>query len=225
MVPTKWWPHPGPQMKFHYSRADELLYGGAAGGGKSESLLVEAARFVHLAGYRALLLRRTYPELEGKGSGVIPRSLELFHGWGRFDKTQRIWFFPSGATIAFGHLENLASVHEYRSAQFAYIGFDELTTFIEPQYIYMLSRVRSAAGIPARVRSASNPGGIGHVWVRRRFVEKLKPGEVRWFKRDGDQDIETTRGDPDGLCRQYIPAKVFDNPTLLAKDPGYIRRL
>jgi len=220
-----WKPHPGPQTKFHHSRANELLYGGAAGGGKSEALLVEAMRYSDVPGYHALLLRRSYPELEGKGSGLIPRSQEMLAGRAKYDRQAHTWTFPSGATLGFGHLEYPASVYIYHSAQFAYIGFDELTTFLESQYLYMLSRCRSVAGVPARVCAASNPGGIGHAWVRRRFVEKLRPGELRWFKRDGEQDIETSAADPAALSRQFIPARVYDNPTLMEKDPGYIRRL
>ena len=220
-----WKPHPGPQRKFHDSHADEVLYGGAAGGGKSEALLAEALRFAHVPGYRALLLRRSYPELEGKGSGLIPRSHEMLTGVAVYDRQKHTWTFPAGGTLGFGHLEYQSSVFIYHSAQFAYIGFDELTTFLESQYLYMLSRCRSVAGVPARVRAASNPGGVGHAWVRRRFVEKLRPGELRWFKRDGDKDIQTTWNDPDGLSRQFIPARVYDNPTLIQKDPGYIRRL
>lgn len=221
-----WKSHPGPQERFHASPAFEVLYGGAAGGGKSDSLLIESLRYAHLPGYRGIIFRRSYPELEGKGSGIIPRSHELLDGSSaRYDNLQHIWFFPNGGSLAFGVLEHLHSVHKYRSAQFAYIAFDELTTFLFQQYLYMFSRCRSIAGIPARVRAATNPGDIGHNWVRSRFIEKLKPFEIRYFKRDGDAEIETNADDPDALSRQFIPARVTDNPTLLAADPGYIQRL
>jgi len=266
----RWTPHPGPQRAFLLSAADELLYGGAAGGGKSDALLAEAVPDLDKPGFHALLLRRTYPELEGKGSGLIPRAEELWISLGgRFDRHKLLWTFPSGATVGFGHLEHPSSVYAYHSAQFAYIAFDELTTFLEAQYLYMLSRLRSPAGIRARVRAASNPGGIGHTWVRRRFVEKLHPGEIRWFKRassdevairplldaavraqvkrqgaeafdaalrvqlrgpeaealDAADEIEVSPTDPDAMSRQFIPARVFDNPSLISKDPGYVRRL
>lgn len=222
----EWRPHPGPQTVFHASGADEILYGGAAGGGKSDSLLVEALRYVGNSQYRAIIFRRTYPELEGKGSGLIPRSRELLYGTGaHYDEQQHIWFFSSGATLAFAHLEHEHSVHNYRSSQFAYIAFDELTTFTESQYLYMLSRLRTLSGLPVRLRAASNPGGVGHAWVRKRFIERLKPFEIRFFKRDGDAEIETHENDPDALSRQFIPARVFDNPTLLERDPNYVRRL
>lgn len=222
----EWKPHPGPQTVFHASSAFEVLYGGAAGGGKSESLFVEGLRYVGVPGYRAVYFRRTYPELEGKASGIISRSRELLHGTGaRYDEQQHIWHFLSGATYGFAHLEHEHSVHQYRSAQFAYVAFDELTTFTESQYVYLLSRVRSVAGVPSRVRVASNPGGAGHTWVRRRFIEKLKPFETRWFKRDGDRDVECLSSDAAALSRQFIPARVGDNPTLLERDPGYLRRL
>jgi hypothetical protein len=255
LQPTcRWTPHPGPQRAFLLSTADELLYGGAAGGGKSDALLAEAVPDLDNPGFHALLLRRTNPELEGKGSGLIPRAEELWVSLGgRFDRHKLLWTFPSGATVGFGHLEHPSSVYAYHSAQFAYIAFDELTTFLESQYLYMLSRLRSPAGIRARVRAASNPGGIGHTWVRRRFVEKLRPGELRWFKRaspdelasaavpplqmtavsssgegvggEAVDEIEVSPADPDAMSRQFIPARVFDNPALISKDPGYLRRL
>ena len=183
-------PAPGAAAAFLISPADELLYGGAAGGGKSDALLAEAVPDLDKPGFHALLLRRTYPELEGKGSGLIPRAEELWSSLGgRFDRHKLLWTFPSGATVGFGHLEHPSSVYAYHSAQFAYIAFDELTTFLESQYLYMLSRLRSPAGIRARVRAASNPGGIGHAWVRRRFIEKLRPGEIRWFRRASSGEV------------------------------------
>lgn len=221
----QWKPNPGPQERFCASSAFEVLYGGAAGGGKSDALLGEALRFVHIPGYRAIYFRRTYPELEGKGSGIIPRSRELLHDAAKYDEQRHLWLFSSGATLAFAHLEHEHTVHNYRSAQFAYIAFDELTTFTESQYLYLFSRCRSTVGVPACVRSASNPGGVGHMWVRRRFIEKLRPFEVRYFKRQGDDDVETGREDSAGLGRQFIPARLVDNPALMEKDPGYLRRL
>ena len=221
-----WGPQPGAQTAFVESVAFEVLYGGAAGGGKTDALFGEGLRFVHIPGYRAIYFRRTYPELEGKGSGIIPRSHELLDGSGaHYDAQMHTWSFPSGATYAFAHLEHAHTVHNYRSAQFAYLAFDELTTFSEQQYVYMLSRCRTTAGVPARVRAGSNPGGVGHAWVRQRFVERLKPFEIRWFKRLGDDDVECAASDEHALSRQFIPARIYDNPTLLAADPGYIARL
>src|SRR5713101_6700463 len=125
-----WTAQLGPQAYFLFSQADDVFYGGAAGGGKSDALLAEAVRDITEPGYHALLLRRTYPELEGKGSGLIRRSEELYPELGgQFNRQELVWTFPSGASVGFGNLERASSVHAYHSAQFTFIGFDELTTF------------------------------------------------------------------------------------------------
>lgn len=171
-----WRPNPGPQTRFLALASYEVAYGGSAGSGKSAALLMGALRFVDRPAYCALLLRRTFPELE---KSLIERSFQLypkaFPGT-RYNEQKKVWLFPGGARVYFGHLERDADVHAYQSAEFQYLGFDELTSFTERQYTYMLSRARSATGIPIRIRGATNPGGEGHDWVFKRWVI-LAPSE------------------------------------------------
>jgi predicted phage terminase large subunit-like protein len=205
------------------SVAFEVLYGGQAGGGKSEALLVEALRYVHVGGYRAILFRRTFPELR---ESLIGRSHELYPRLGGLYRVhENVWLFPSGARVRFGHMESKRAHYLYQSAEFAYIGFDELTSFEEEQYLYLFSRARTTAGVPVRMRAATNPGGTGHEWVKGRFIDGMVPGEVRWFKRVGEVDTEVERGKQGALSRQFIPATVYDNPTLMGADPLYVERL
>jgi predicted phage terminase large subunit-like protein len=231
-----WTPHDGPQRLFHQSPAFELLYGGAAGGGKSDSLLIEALRYVHVPGYAAIIFRRTYTELE-KAGGLIPRSHELLHGRAHWRGDEKRWTFPSGATLEFGHLQFEDDKYNYQSSAFCYISWDELTHFTEGQYRYLFSRARTTATlpdgrpIPVRIRGATNPGGDGHEWVMDRWGAWLRDppharsGDVRWYKTVNDVDTETAHDDPQALSRQFIAANLYDNPTLLSNDPGYVQRL
>ena len=124
----------------------------------------------------------------------MDRSKEWLGGTqAHFNSMEHIWTFPSGATLTFGNLEHEQDKYRYQSAEFQFIGFDELTQFTESQYRYLFSRLRRLedSSIPLRMRSASNPGNIGHDWVKRRFI-----------------DEGTTSGRP------FIPAKLEDNPNL-----------
>ncbi len=231
-----WKPWPGPQTQFHRSSAFELLYGGSAGGGKSDCLLIEALRYVHVPGYSAILFRRTFPQLAQAG-GLMPRSRELFSGRASWSEERKTWTFPSGATVSFGHMAHESDMYDYQGSAFAFIGFDELTHFTEPMYRYLFSRARTTAQlpdgkpIPVRVRATTNPGGEGHEWVRARWWAWLgeEPtagsGAVRWFKMAGDHEVETPAGTRGALSRQFIAASVFDNPSLLQNDPAYVQRL
>ena len=175
----------------------ELLFGGAAGGGKSSMLLMAALQFVETPGYNALLLRRTFADLE-KPEALIPRSHEWLRSTAaRWHGSTRSWSFPSGATLCFGYLETDNDVYQYQGAAFQFVGFDELTQFSEKQYRYLFSRVRRLAGVevPLRMRAASNPGGIGHRWVKERFI-----------------------GDNRRQGRWFIPSRLTDNPSLDANE-------
>lgn len=152
----------------------EALYGGAAGGGKSDAILMAAAQYIHVPGYAALILRRTYADLALEDA-IMWRAQRWWLGvdgitWSATDKR---FTFPSGATITFGYLDAEVDKFRYQGAAFQFIGFDELTQFTETKYTYLLSRVRRLANadVPLRVRGASNPGGIGHDWVFKRFVD------------------------------------------------------
>ena len=140
----------------------EILYGGSAGGGKSDALLMAALQYVHVPGYAALLLRRTFPDLS-LPEAIMSRSFEWLQGtdaiWHDKEKT---WKFPSGATLTFGYLDAPRDHYRYQGSAFQFIGFDELTQFKENQYLYLHSRLRRLAGaeVPLRMRAASNPGDI-----------------------------------------------------------------
>jgi len=232
--PRRWDANPGPQYKFLSSPTYEGLYGGAAGGGKSDALLMGPLRCVHYPLFRALILRRTFPELQ--------RSLmERAHRWytiigARKTEGGKIWRFPSGAVIEFGHLEHEADVYNYQSAEYQHIAFDELTHFTESQYTYMLSRLRrSDPAIPLRVRSGTNPGGEGHEWVKRRWRMwldeeykgyKLDSGVPFYYTLDdAGNEIPCARDTPGVLSRVFVQARVTDNPKIMEADPGYVMRL
>lgn len=176
----------------------EALYGGAAGGGKSDAMLMAALQYVDRPGYAAILFRRTFKDLALPGA-IMARSHEWLAGteahW-RGDEYK--WTFPSGATLSFGYLDSENDRFRYQSAEFQFVGFDELTQFPERWYLYLFSRLRRLEGstIPLRMRSATNPGGLGHKWVKARFG----------INADG---TVANNGRKD---RVFVPAKLDDNP-------------
>lgn len=188
-------PHP-KQRHFLILSQREALYGGAAGGGKSDALLMGALEHVDVPGYAALILRRTYQDLALPGA-IMDRSHEWLKGTdASWNGTDKRWVFPSGASLSFGYLDTDRDRFRYASAEFQYIAFDELTQFPEQWYRFLFSRLRRRRGVdvPLRMRAATNPGGIGHEWVRRRFIE---PGDER---------------------RPFISALLVDNPSLDAEE-------
>lgn len=200
----------------------EALYGGAAGGGKTETLLMLpiVRQFFSHARFKALYLRRTFPELDNE---VIPRSKEIYNaaGFNSYQDQKKRWTHPSGAILQFGHCEHEKDVAKYDTSEYNIILFDEATSFTRHQYLYLtMSRCRSAsANLPAFVRSGTNPGNISHSFFRKRFVEPAKNGYTLL------KETREFHGKPTELKRIFIPSKAEDNTFLMANDPNYIARL
>lgn len=224
----KWVPNPGPQSDFLACDAFEALYGGSAGGGKTWALVHDALRFIDRPTYNALLLRNTFPELE---KTLLEESRRVYPKLGAtYRDDKKVWRFPSGAKVYLGYLDAENDVYQYQGAEFQFVGFDELTTFSLRVYTYLISRLRSAHGVPSRIRATTNPGGKGHGWVLARWApwvdkcapRKASPGEVLHVRTGPDGE----RYDDDApLTRTFIPAKLSDNPKLTEADPDYITRL
>jgi predicted phage terminase large subunit-like protein len=156
----------------------EAMYGGAAAGGKSSCLLMAALQYVNVPGYNALILRRSFADLNKPGALMERAHDWLGHTTAKWNANDKRWTFPSGATLSFGYMANDKDRYQYQGSEFQFVGFDELTQFSEVQYKYLFSRVRKLEGsrIPIRIRSATNPGGTGHAWVYQRyFIEKEAP--------------------------------------------------
>lgn len=205
-----WEPHPGPQTKFLASPAHEALYGGAAGGGKSDALLFGALRQVDHPEYRALILRRTFPELRE----LMDRALPVFTAIGAtWNATEKRFRFPSGAVVEFGYCATYAEVLQYQGKAYQFIGWDELGQIAEERiWTYLISRNRpTAPGQILQMRASANPGGAGHHWLKKRFVRPCPP--------DGTPVVV------DGFTRAFIAARLSDNPTLMENDPSYGQRL
>ena len=204
-------PNEGPQTDFLAAPETDVLYGGAAGGGKSYAMLVDPLRFAHRAAHRALILRRSMPELRE----LIDKSRELypkaFPGC-KFREVEKIWTFPSGAKLEFGFLERDADVYRYQGQAYSWIGFDEITHLsTEFSWNYLSSRLRTTdPEIQPYMRCTANPGGAGATWVKKRYVNPSEPNE-RFTGADG-------------LTRRFIPARLDDNP-YLSKDGRYEQML
>jgi phage terminase large subunit len=196
--------------------AHVLLYGGSAGSGKSDGLLmVGMLASLTFPGCKIGYFRRTYPELEKQG-GAIPRSHELYGKIAKWHGGQRKWFFPGGSSLQFCHCEKERDVYSYHSAQFDIILIDEATQFTEYQVRYLLSRNRATInGIVPFAALASNPGNVGHGWIKRQFVD---PGIY-----ERPFEVEIQPGVYETHC--FIPAKLSDNRVLEERDPEYRMRL
>lgn len=159
----------------------EILYGGAAGGGKSDALLMAALMFADSPGYRSILFRKTYTDLSLPDALMDRANQWLRPTDARWDDQKKTWRFPSGSSLTFAYLQHSGDKYRYQGAAFHFIGFDELTQFEEIDYRYLFSRLRKADGdmIPLRMRAASNPGGTGHDWVKQRFI--TSPSASRKF--------------------------------------------
>ena len=197
----------GPQTDFLAAPERDVLYGGAAGGGKSYAMLIDPLRFAHRAAHRALILRRSMPELReliDKSRELYPRA---FPGC-KYKEVEKLWNFPSGAKVEFGFLERDADVYRYQGQAYSWIGFDEITHLpTEFGWNYLASRLRTTdPEIMPYMRCTANPGGVGATWVKKRYVDPCPPNE------------SFVGGD--NLTRKFIPARLDDNP-YLAEDGRY----
>jgi len=214
-------PHP-KQAIFHESPANEGLYGGAAGPGKSHALRMEGLRWALLIpGLQVYLFRRTYPELED--NHIIPILNTWAKEFGKYREQKKRYHFHNGSIMHFCHCQYEKDVFNFQGAEIHLLLIDELTSFTEFQYDYLRGRVRCALEIPEEFRHkipgiacGTNPGGVGHEFVKRRWVDP-DPGKTMKLWRAPNRE--------GGMVRQYIPGLLEDNPTLTMNDPHYIHRL
>ena len=220
---------PQPKQAAFLARGEyECLYGGAAGGGKSDALLMEALRQVHIGHYRAILFRKTFPQLQelvDRSQTLYPRAFPR----ARYNETKHLWLFPSGAKIAFGSMQHPGDRLNYQGRRYDFIGFDELTHFSWEEYSYMFSRNRpsrapgSTEQTRCYIRATANPGGVGHGWVKARFIDPAPPmTPIR-----ETVTVRNADGQPETFTRSriFVPATVYDNEALLRDDPEYVARL
>ena len=202
------------QEEFIEANAFEVLFGGAAGGGKSYGQLIDA--LIYALKYprsKQIIFRRTYPELF---QSIIRASLELYpRDACEYKESKKYWQFKNGSIIDFGYCQYENDVYQYQSAEYDIIRFDELTHWTEFMYVYLISRCRGTNGYPKHIKSTTNPGGIGHTWVKARFIDLGEPNKVY------EVILENKRKS----TRIFIPSFVQDNLFMMESDPDYINRL
>ena len=235
-------PQPGPQTMAARSKARLVVYGGAAGGGKSWLQAFMAARHVDTPGYNAILFRRTFPMLEGGGS--LLQEMETFYPdlGGTFNRNRFEWKFPSNALIELKHLQHEKDAKAHKSKQYTRVGMDEASDFEGSQIFFMNSRLRTTTGLPKQLLLSTNPdpdcalrslidwwiGQDGYPIPERagivRFWVRIKD-EIVWAD-DPDKLLKYVDNDPHSVMSMtFIPSKVTDNRILMEKDPGYMANL
>ena len=216
------WTPQSRQEAFMSRAEDEALYGGAAGGGKSDALVIEATRQVHIPHYKALILRKTYPQL----TELIEKSQRYYplaFPKAKYNISEHTWYFPSGAKIVFGSMQHSKDKLNYQGKAYDFVAFDELTHFTYDEYIYLSSRNRAnGKGTKVYMRATANPGGIGHGWVKDRFITAAKPMTTIW---EAVKIAVNGKAETRHKSRIFVPSSVFDNKILLENDPNYLTRL
>ena len=193
------------QKLFFMARRRFIGYGGARGGGKTWSVRVKAMLLAsRYAGINILIIRRTYPEL--LQNHILPLQSEL-NGIARWNDNQKRFIFPNGSNIWFGYCSAERDVLRYQGQEYDIVFIDEATQLTEYQFQTFKGCLRGVSGFPKRMYLTCNPGGVGHAWVKRLFIDRLYHGDER------ADDYE------------FIQAKVTDNPVLMERDPEYIRML
>ena len=208
-------PNRGPQTNFLAASEREVFYGGARGGGKSYAMLIDPLRYCHKENHRALLIRRTMPELRD----LINHSQRLYSRafpGAKWREQEKEWRFPSGAKIEFGYAENMTDALRYQGQSYTWIGIDELPQYPSPDiYNFLRSSLRSVdPSIPVYMRATGNPGNVGSQWVKEMFVDPIDPNTAF------NVEITTPKGIK-YITRRFIPAKLQDNPYLMQTDDYY----
>jgi hypothetical protein len=215
------------QIIYHKAKADEILYGGAAGGGKSEATIMDALKYgMKYQGSRQIIFRRTFPDLQ---RSIISRTLQVYpKEIAKYNSAKHEWSLINGSIIELAYWDNDANYMNYQGAEYDVIRWEELTQFEEKWYTYMLSRLRGSKPYPRSVKSTTNPGGVGHSWVKKRFIDvgpSEQVHEVPVTDDNGNQIYHPLTGEPVINKVMFIPATVHDNQALIANDPGYLIRL
>ncbi|MDP4196889.1 MAG: terminase family protein [Bacteroidota bacterium] len=205
-----WTPQPS-QMKALTSKCDELLFGGAKGGGKSDVLLFGALRYIDYPKYKALIVRRTFPRLKE----IIDRSMIFYKLQGTYNRTEKVWRFKSGAQIIFGHCQNEGDELNYQGHQYHYIGFDQVEEFTENMFNIIAACGRKVDDIPIYIRCTANPGGVGKLWVKRRWIEGREPEKIY-------SKTTIVNGKTIKRFQTFIPSTIYDNKILMEKNPEYL---
>lgn len=212
-----WRPQRGPQELFLECMVEDVCFGGARGGGKTDALLGSWMKHVGQYGKNAqgILFRKTYVELVE----VIGRSRELFPrlGWSYHEQSHR-WSVPGGGTLDFAYLEHDADADTYQGREYTWMGFDELGNWPSPAPIDRLwACLRSKHGVPCIRRSTANPGGPGHAWVKDRYIVNGGGRIFSWAPNAKRPDLT--------IRSVFIPSRLDDNPLLTKNDPHYEARL
>ncbi len=243
-------PYPKQEL-FLSSEVDEVLFGGARGGGKSAALIIDAALKVrkwHYEGtdldmipvadkysidypeYKAIIIRRTFDDIY---MNFMPEAEKIYSKLGAvWREKKKAFIFPSGARIHLAYCDNVADVKKYIGGNFHYLGVEELNQFPESWIRDLGGSIRSTnPELKPYKRYTTNPGGVGHVWIKKRFIDRCPPVQGRTVRVE-EHNLEYVElfpnapfEDEEGNSLQFIPSLVFDNPSLIDNDTRYVAYL